>query len=71
MTRPYYTLAARAHGVWFPQFGDYDREIVEAELQDYRDHGRRARDLKIVRSQDARKVSVEMALAKLNGWIGK
>ena len=32
--RPYYTLATRTDGVWSPQFGDYDREVVVAERSD-------------------------------------
>lgn len=63
--RAYYTLAVREDGRWTPQFGDYDRELVEFERQDYRDHGHKARDLKIVTSIAGRRF-VEAAIAKLN-----
>lgn len=51
MGRSYYTLAVREHGVWAPQFGDYDREAVREELEYYAERIKRA-DLKIVQSGD-------------------
>lgn len=30
----YYTLATRENGKWAPQFGDYDRKVVQQELED-------------------------------------
>ncbi|HKD77295.1 MAG TPA: hypothetical protein VKB76_17455 [Ktedonobacterales bacterium] len=39
MAKRYFTLLAKEpHKKWQPQFGDYDRECVEDELADYRDH---------------------------------
>jgi hypothetical protein len=73
--RPYFILAVRNDGLeaprndadWSPQFGDYDKECVEFERDDYRDHGSRACDLKIVRLPDARQVTVNAAIEALNG----
>jgi hypothetical protein len=72
MTRlntPYFTLAVREDGRWSPQFGDYDRAVVEQEIADMLDSaawpGLKRRDTKIVRS-DASRASVNAALAALN-----
>jgi hypothetical protein len=45
----YHLLLVREDGLWTPQFGDHDKECVEFEREDYRDHDIAARDLKIVR----------------------
>ena len=65
--RTYYTLVERdAPGKpWSPQFGDYDRETVEAERSEYRDKDIRAGNLKIISSGD-RGEDVLAAVAKLN-----
>lgn len=63
--RPYFTLAQRIDGVWSAQFGDYDRETVEFELEDFVDHDVKRRDLRIVQS-GARAAEVAAAVAKLN-----
>jgi len=65
MARKYFTLAVREAGQWSPQFGDYDRETVEAERDDYRDHGHKVRDLRIVQSGDTQ-AAIDAAIAKLN-----
>lgn len=50
----YFTLLQRhENGRWGVAFGDYDREVVKEERQDYRDHGIRAKDLAIVTSEDS------------------
>lgn len=49
----YYMLIERhENGHWGPAFGDYDREVVEDELQDYRDQGKKRGDLAIIHSED-------------------
>ena len=63
MTR-YYTLAQRVDGNWYPQFGDYDRSVVQDELQDYRDHDVRAKDLMIVTCDDESMAAFERAMVK-------
>lgn len=66
--RTYYTLVEREEPgtPWFIQFGDYDRETVEAERAEFIDKGFRAKNLKILRSGD-RQADVEAAVARLNG----
>lgn len=66
MARPYHTLLVREGGIWAPQFGDYDRETVEAERDDYRDHDHKAKDLKIVTTKTTRQAEIEAVVAKLN-----
>jgi len=69
MARLYFTLLQRDpnDGKWGIEFGDYDRETVEAERDDYRDHGAKARDLKIVRTDNARTSSIMPIVNALNG----
>lgn len=68
--RPYFTLAVYqatfAGMMWCPEFGSYDRDDVVAEREDYRDHGHRAANLKIVRTASARQSAIDEALAGLN-----
>lgn len=70
MGKPYFTLAERTpDGPWGPQFGDYDKEVVEDERRDmlYSGAGRlRGKDLRIVRSGDTQ-AEIDAAIAKLNG----
>lgn len=69
MARTYYTLVTRDTETgfkWFPQFGDYDRETVESEQQDYVDHGTRKADTKIVMSVSSKKRDVDAAITRLN-----
>lgn len=63
--RPYFTLAVRIDGRWSPEFGDFDRETVEAERQDYRDHDHKARDLKIITTAAGGRAVMD-AIDKLN-----
>jgi len=46
----YYTLIEKTDGLWSPQFGDFDREVVEDEKQDYIDSGSRAKNLRIIQT---------------------
>lgn len=65
--RTYYTLAQRIDGKWTPQFGDYDRETVAAEIADYADNGTAKRkDMRIVASGD-KQADIVAKLAALNG----
>jgi hypothetical protein len=63
--RTYFVLAVREDGVWAQQFGDYDRETVEFELEDHIDHDVKRRDLKILKTLDTEAAARE-AVAKLN-----
>lgn len=67
MARKYYSLIQRIDGRWYPQFGDYDREVVAQERQDMRDgfEAPRAKDLKII-CTGPKQADIEAAVAKLN-----
>ena len=75
MAKAYFTLVSRLieHGVWAPQFGDYDRETVEFEMADMKAADRldkRPRALyRIVKTPSARQHLVDAALAKLNAGV--
>lgn len=51
----YYTLFARYNdsNLWVIDFGSYDRSEVEYERKEFRAHGFRASNLKIVCTNDA------------------
>jgi len=66
MTGSYFTLVVRENDLWQPQFGDLDRETVEAEADDYFDHGTGRKDMKIVRTKSVRQEDLNAAVAKLN-----
>jgi hypothetical protein len=65
--RTYWTLAIRESGVWAPQFGDYDREVVEQERLDVLDgyDPPLKRDTKVIKSGDLQ-ADIDAAIAKLN-----
>ncbi len=68
MARAYFTLLSRepeAGSPWAIEFGDYERETVAEEMSSYRDHGHKARDLKIIRTTD-RQSAIDAAVRKLN-----
>jgi hypothetical protein len=66
MARTYFTLCTReADGVWSPQFGDYDKDCVRFELDDYAQHDYKRKDLRIVTSYDDQ-ASINTAVAALN-----
>lgn len=69
-SRAYFTLAICERGVWSPQFGDYERAVVEAERVDMLEGNRargslKARDVKIVKSAPDND-AIDQAIAKLN-----
>lgn len=70
MPRRYFLLLARetpqAH--WGIQFGDYDRETVTAERDEYRGQYA-ARNLKIVTSNSARQSCCDYVVSRLNKAI--
>lgn len=65
MARKYHTLAVREDGRWAPQFGDYDRETVDSEREEYRDKGHKARDLRIITTGDTQ-AAINAGIANLN-----
>lgn len=71
MARPYFILVAYegeriAGNPWGIAFGAYDREDVVREREDYRDHGWKAKHLKVIRCADARPETCNAAIAALN-----
>lgn len=54
MGKKYFTLFIRHDGMWSPEFGDYDRDVVYQERCDYLDSsdGIKAKDMKIVSHDD-------------------
>jgi len=65
--KTYYTIAIRRDdGKWYPEFGDYDREVVADERADIL-HGAEvtAKNVKIIRSNHAQ-ADIDAAIAKLN-----
>ncbi len=65
--RTYYTLAVRENGYWSEQFGDWDKECVEVELDDYASGFRsfKKKDMKIIKT-NGKQASINAAIAKLN-----
>ena len=53
--KAYYTLCKYdpAANVWRDEFGSYSRREVEAEMEDHRDHGTKAKLLVIVKHAPA------------------
>jgi hypothetical protein len=66
MERAYHTLLERIDGQWCIAFGDYSRKTVQAELEDYREHGIRKKDLKII-TTSARQYAIDREVTALNG----
>lgn len=54
----YYQLCVRINDAWSPEFGDFDRECVEDERQDYRDSDYKAKDLVILTCKDGSRASL-------------
>lgn len=66
MPKPYYTLAVLIDGRWSPEFGDYDRDVVDDEMRDtYLDGGWKRNQCRIVRTADDQ-AAITAAIAKLN-----
>jgi hypothetical protein len=66
----YYTLLSLEEGAWHPQFGDYDRENVEFEREDYAYSQKRPmRDFKIIKTSDHQD-DIDAEVARLNRYRG-
>lgn len=67
--RTYHTLLLLEHddkgSRWAIGFGDYDRDTVEFERDDHRDHGYRAKELKIITTTDLQ-ADIDAAVRELN-----
>lgn len=66
---PYYTLLVYDLDIgWTPQFGDYCRHTVKAEMEDYQySQGIRRKDMRILAVDNDSMAALEAALCKLNG----
>lgn len=64
----YYTLAVKTDR-WEPMFGDYNKEVVKSEFDDYYDHGVHKLDMKIIRSEPDQ-LSIDLAIALMNSKHG-
>lgn len=72
MTRKYHTLIVidGSPGCpWSPQFGDYDIETVKAERDDYREQGYKARELRIITTDDSSS-AIRDAIIRVNRKAG-
>lgn len=72
MARKYFTLIVKEpEEKWSPQFGDYDRDVVEAEMRDYKDHvgdgcqWKKGTKFSIIGTNDDQ-ASIDAMVAKLN-----
>lgn len=69
MPRPYYLLLTRASATapWTLEFGDYSRQVVAQERDDYRDSTRaRLTDTKLVSLPTDTQAAIDQALAAEN-----
>jgi hypothetical protein len=66
--RKYYTLLERTPGeLWAPQFGDYEREVVEQEQRDMKDSGSFTKGTKfLIIETGTRQYQVSDAIRLLN-----
>jgi len=67
--RKYFTLVQYYETLdkWMIEFGDYDRTCVIFELEDYKDHGVKSKNLKIIQTSDKGK-DINAAVDALNGY---
>jgi hypothetical protein len=67
----YYTLCLRDDGDmrWRPEFGDYDYNIVRAELQSYMEHAYLKKNAQIITSGDTQ-AEIDAAVRELNDAAG-
>lgn len=67
----YYTLCVRLDGEqrWCAEFGDYDKDVVEAELQDYRDSYHKKKNLQIIATGDSQS-DIDQGVSELNSAWG-
>lgn len=64
--KAYFTLVCREDGVWSPQFGDYNRDVVIAERDHYKEAGTyKAKDMVIIKTP-AETIYVNARIAELN-----
>jgi hypothetical protein len=69
--RPYFWLIAFegdhiSDNPWGIAFGDYDKATVDAEREDYRDRGYKARELKVARAETDTQAAGDALVDALN-----
>lgn len=63
MARKYHVLMVRQDGHWNgPEFGDYDKSVVQDERQDKRDHDIKAKDLHILTVDGDTQAAIDAAV---------
>jgi len=70
----YYTLLTRSHSTgleynWFPQFGDYEKQTVQDEMQGMKDYNKLhgfKEEFKILRTKSCRQKEINVAIERLN-----
>jgi hypothetical protein len=69
--RKYYTLLERTPcELWAPQFGDYDRKVVEQEQRDMKDSGSFVKGTKFtIITTDGSQKAISEHVAELNAEI--
>lgn len=68
MAKAYYTLCVHYHFGWSPEFGDYDRSVVQQERDDFRWASQRpwkAKDFKII-ATGGKQTEINAAVAAMN-----
>ena len=70
MTRPYYTLVAYnwENDRWYPEFGDYDKSVVQDELDDMNRgyQGTPKRHLKIIKTDSDDQKTINTVIRQFN-----
>jgi len=67
----YYLLCERADESqpFAIEFGDSDKATVEAERQDYRDHDKKAKNLRVIKAKTKRQSDCNAAIVLLNNIV--
>ena len=63
--KTYYTLVVRVNGKWGPEFGSYDLDDVDDEMDAGKREGFKLKDMKIISTLDDQK-SIDSKIAELN-----
>jgi hypothetical protein len=68
MEMAYFTLLCRDNkeAAWEIAFGDFDKDTVQSELDDYRDHDYQKQNLRIVQTRTSRQSEIDNIIRKLN-----
>lgn len=65
MARKYYSVISQeVCGLWYPQFGDYDKAVAMEEMRDMKDH-EPATKMRVICTDDTQE-AINAACARLN-----